>query len=58
MRNSVKAQVIVLVNSAMLLGVAFGAPLSDDQQSAIGVVVNAALGLWVLLTDKGPTLSA
>lgn len=58
MRNAVKAQVIAVVNSAMLLGVAFGAPLSDNQQAAVGVFVNAALGLWVVVTDKGAAPAA
>jgi hypothetical protein len=55
MRNAVKAQVIVLLNSLLGLLVAFGVNLSDKQQLAVTVFVNAALGLWVLLTSKGST---
>jgi hypothetical protein len=54
MRNAVKAQVIVLVNTFMLLVASFGVEVSDKQQLAIGGFVNAALSLWVLVTDKGP----
>jgi hypothetical protein len=52
-RNAVKAQIIVFVNTGMLLAAAFGVALSDNQQLAIGAFVNAALSLWVLVTDKG-----
>jgi hypothetical protein len=50
MTNASKAQAIVLVNSLLSLAVLFGAPLSEVQLAGIGVVVNAALGLFVGLT--------
>jgi hypothetical protein len=57
-RNAVKAQIIVVVNTAMFLAAAFGVALSDKQQLAIGAFVNAALSLWVLVTDKGAAPAA
>lgn len=53
MRNAVKAQLIVLVNAGMVLVSAFGLALTDNQQAAVALFVNAALSTWVLVTDKG-----
>jgi hypothetical protein len=53
-RNAVKAQIIVLINAGMVLAAAFGVALSDNQQAAVALFVNAALSLWVILSDKGP----
>jgi hypothetical protein len=37
------AALVGVVNSLMLLAIAFGVPLSNNQQLAIGVAVNATL---------------
>lgn len=50
MTNATKAQIIVLINAVLALLQAFGVDLTDEQQGAILVVVNALLGLWVGLT--------
>ena len=58
MRNAVKAQIIVVANSALALLLAFGVEVSDGQQLAIAGFVNACLSFWVLLTDKGASPQA
>lgn len=47
MTNATKAQIIVVVNAVFALLVTFGIDLSDGQQGAIVVLVNAILSLWV-----------
>lgn len=55
MTNAVKAQIIVVVNAALAMLVAFGVNVSDGQQAAIQGGVNALLGLWVAATyHKSP----
>lgn len=50
MTNAVKAQIIILVNAILGLLTAFGVSLSDGQQTAITVAVNAVFALWIMLT--------
>ncbi len=50
MTNATKAQVIVVVNAALAMLVAFGVNVTDGQQAAIQGGVNALLGLWISLT--------
>lgn len=52
MTNATKAQIIVALNALMALLVAFGVNLSDTQQGAVQVAVNALLGVWIGLTFK------
>jgi len=52
MTNAIKAQIIALVNAALIAAIAFGVPLSDAQIGGIGLVVNTALSLYVALTYK------
>lgn len=56
MTNATKAQIVNLVNSTLLLLIAFDVPISDRQLAALGVFVNAGLGLWVQLTRKNSPL--
>ena len=50
--NATKAQIIVVVNAILALGIAFGLDLSNEQTAAITAAINAILGLWVGLTYK------
>jgi hypothetical protein len=50
MTNAVKAGIIAVVNALLNVLLAFGVSISDAQQSAILILVNAVLALWVLLT--------
>lgn len=50
--NATKAQIVVFVNTALALLVAFGFNLSDSQTAAITAFVNAALSLWIAVTYK------
>ncbi len=52
MTNAVRAAIIAAVNAVLSLLLAFGVGVSDAQVAAIGVTVNALLGLWVALTYK------
>lgn len=52
MTNATKAQVLALVNALLMLAVAFDVALTELQIGGIGVVVNAALSLWISLTYK------
>lgn len=52
MTNATKAQIIVVINALLALLQSFGVDLTDQQQGAILVLVNAGLGLWVGLTYK------
>lgn len=51
MTNATKAQAIVLINSIVSAVVVFGL-LSDIKAGALGLVANAALGLYVAATYK------
>lgn len=50
MTNAVKAQIIVAINALLAFLQTFGITLSNEQQGALLVLVNALLGLWVGLT--------
>lgn len=50
MTNATKAQIIVVINALFAFLQAFGVDLTDEQQGAILVLINALLGLWVGLT--------
>jgi hypothetical protein len=50
MTNATKAQIIAFVNAALVLILAFGVDISDQQQAAITGAVNALLALWVGVT--------
>jgi hypothetical protein len=52
MTNATKANVIALVNAFLLCLQAFGVPLTNEQQAAIGALVNAALVTWIGVTYK------
>jgi nicotinamide riboside transporter PnuC len=52
MTNSRKAAIIGLVNAILYALSAFGASLTDAQQGAVGLVVNAVLVTWVAWTYK------
>mgnify|MGYP001569848166 CR=1 FL=1 len=52
MTNALKANVIAIVNAALVLIVSFGVEVSDGQQAAITGIVNAVLVAWVGLTFK------
>lgn len=52
MTNATKAQIIAAVNALLGLAVAFNVALTQAQIGAVGVVVNAALALFVGLTFK------
>lgn len=52
MTNATKANVIALVNAAMLCLQAFGVPLTNEQQAAIGGLVNATLVAWIGMTYR------
>lgn len=55
MTNATRAQIVVVVNAALAMLVAFGVNVSDGQQAAIQGGVNALLGLWISLTfHKSP----
>lgn len=51
MTNATKAQVIVLINALVSMVVVFGW-LSDLKAGAVGLVANAALGVYVAATYK------
>ena len=50
MTNTTKAHVIVAINAIMIVVTSFGVTLTDKQQGAIQLAVNADLSLWVALT--------
>lgn len=50
MTNATKAQIIVVINAVFAFLETVGVDLSDAQQGAFVVLVNALLGLWVGLT--------
>lgn len=50
MTNATKANLIAVVNAALVLIVSFGVNVTDGQQAAITGAVNAALVLWIGLT--------
>lgn len=52
MTNAKKAAIIAFVNAALAVAVTFGLPLSEVQIGALGVLVNAGLGLYVALSYK------
>lgn len=52
MTNALKANVIAVINAALVLVVSFGVDVSDAQQAAITGVVNAVLVTWIGLTYK------
>lgn len=49
--NATKAQVVVLINAVVSAVVVFGL-LSDVKAGALGLVANAALGVYVAATYK------
>jgi hypothetical protein len=55
MTNATKAQIIVVINALLALLQSFGVDLTDEQQGAILILINAGLGLWVGLTYKDST---
>ena len=50
--NATKAVILAVVNSALGLAVAFGAPLTETQTGAIFALANAIAALIVLVTYK------
>lgn len=50
MTNATKAQIIVVVNAIFAFLQTFGIDMTDEQEGATLVLVNALLGLWVGLT--------
>jgi hypothetical protein len=56
--NATKANIIALVNAIILCLQAFGVPINNAQQAAIGAVVNAALVTWIGLTYKSSKMRA
>lgn len=52
MTNATKAQIIVAINSLLMLAIAFDIALTEAQVGAIGVAANAVLSLYVGLTYK------
>jgi hypothetical protein len=50
MTNATKAQLVIFINAIFAFLQAFGIDLTDEQQGAILVLVNATLALWVGLT--------
>ena len=52
MTNAKKAAIIAFVNAVFALALTFDLPISDSQQGALGLFVNAVLGLYVAMTYK------
>lgn len=50
MTNAVKAGIVAVINAIIGVLLAFGVDISDAQQGAILILVNAVLALWVGLT--------
>ncbi len=50
--NATKAQAIIAINALMAVLVEFGIDLSEKQQAAIAILVNALLSLYIGLTFK------
>lgn len=50
MTNASKAQIIVVINAIFAFLESIGVHMSDTQQGAILVLINALLALWVAFT--------
>jgi phage terminase large subunit-like protein len=50
MTNATKAQIIITINAIFAFLQAFGVDMTDAQEGATIVLVNALLALWVGLT--------
>ena|GEM_PF-3622856 len=56
MTNATKANIIAFANAVILCLQAFGVPINNAQQAAIGAVVNAGLVVWIGLTYQSSKL--
>lgn len=50
--NATKGALIGLVNATLALIISFGVDVTDEQTAGISGLVNAALIVWILATQK------